>query len=252
MPRIAKIGGIPTACVTRAELAQIMVRDALAARAGDLKQPRVVVASNGSVIAGYHRQPAFRSLIDQADLIDPDGMSLVLTTRLLWRRPLGERVATTDFIIDACEAAEKAGLRFFFLGGRPGIAARAADELRRRYPGLQIVGVRHGYFDDVEVPEICAEIRASGADVLWLGLGSPRQEAFAIANRAQLAGLGWIRTCGGLFDHLGAGVRRAPLWLQNAGLEWLHRAMLEPRRLGGRYLVTNPAALFHLMTKSRE
>ncbi len=246
------VGGIPTARVTRAQLADVMVLDSFHARMKRDILPKVVIASNGSVIARYHREPAFRALVDQADLIDPDGMPLVLMTKLLWKRPLMERVATTDFIHDAADAAAAMGLRFYFLGGKPGIAAIAAERIREQHPGLEIVGTRDGYFSDDMADDICDEIVAAGTDVLWLGLGSPRQEEFAIRYRERLAGVAWIRTCGGLFDHKAGSYKRAPSWMQSAGLEWLHRAALEPSRLGVRYLLTNPPAFYHLLTKTRE
>lgn len=245
------IGGIRTACTTRAELAAQMLADVERARRGALAKPQVLIASNGSVIAQYHRDPSFRALIEQADLVDPDGMPLVLATRMLLRRPSFERVATTDFIADAAAAAAANGVRFYFLGAKPGIAERARARLIAQFPDLQVVGARHGYFDAREVDGICEDIRASNADVLWLGLGSPLQERFAIHNREKLRGLAWIRTCGGMFDHLGADVPRAPMWMQRIGFEWLHRATLEPRRLGLRYLSTNPSAVYHLLSKTR-
>lgn len=248
---LVTIGGIATARVTRRQLTEIMVSDVHRARARRLVRPNVVVASNGSVIARYHRDASYRALIDNADIVDPDGMSLVFATRLLSKQPLHERVATTDFLIDAATAAEREGIRFFFLGAKPGVARRASHRLTALFPALQIVGVRHGYFEETDSSAICADILESGADVLWLGLGSPQQEAFAMRYRDQLGGLAWIRTCGGLFDHYGADVPRASMWMQRFGLEWLHRAALEPRRLGLRYLASNPLALYHLMTKTR-
>lgn len=245
-----RVGGIPTARATRSALAGQMVRDCRAARGGTLGEPRVVISSNGSVIARYHRDPVFRDLVGRADIVDADGAPLVLASRLLCRRPLPERVATTDFIHDACAAAVSHGLRFYFLGGRPGVAERAAARLRARHPGLAIVGLRHGYFAPPEEADLCRQIRVSGADVLWLGLGSPHQERFAVENRHRLHGLGWIRTCGGLFDHMTGDVPRAPGWMQRAGLEWAYRMMREPSRLGLRYAVTNPPAAFHLLTKT--
>ncbi len=246
------VGGIPTVRATRAEMAGQMALDAGRARRGELVLPRIVVSSNGSVIAAFHRDPAFRHLMLQADLVDADGMPLVMATQLLCREPLRERVATTDFVHDAADVAVRDGLRFYFLGSKPGIAQAAADALHARHPGLAIAGLRDGYFPLEAEEGICAEVCASGADVLWVGLGSPRQEAFAVRNRERLGGLGWIRTCGGLFDHCSGQVRRAPRWMQQASLEWLHRAVLEPRRLGWRYIATNPAALFHLVTKTRD
>jgi exopolysaccharide biosynthesis WecB/TagA/CpsF family protein len=246
-----RVGGITTINMTRRTLAEQMAADVELARSGALPIPRAVIASNGSVISSYHHQPRFRSLIDAADIIDPDGMPLVLATRLLTRRPLRERIATTDFIHNASSIAAERGIRFFFLGARPGVAASAAERLRADHPGLDIVGVRHGYFEDKDVPGIIRQIRASRADVLWLGLGSPLQEEFAIRHREDLPGLAWIRTCGGMFDHIGTDVPRAPRWMQAAGLEWLFRAVLEPQRLGRRYLFTSPVAAYHLLTKTR-
>lgn len=230
----------------------MMASDVASARGGELAVPRVMVSSNGFVISLYHRNAEFRAIMDKVDLIDADGMPLVLFTRFFWKQPLPERLATTDFIYDAAAMAVSEGIKFFFLGARPGIAAAAADTLRGQYPGLQIVGARNGYFTAEDEDAICAEIRASGADVLWVGMGTPRQESFAIRRRDQLQGLAWVRTCGGLFDHIGANVPRAPMWMQNIGLEWLHRTMIEPRRLAPRYFSTNFSALYHLISKSRE
>ena len=248
----AMIGGIRTSRMTRTELAAAMLADVLRARAGGLPVPKVVVSSNGLVISSYHRDRAFRALVDQADIVDVDGMPLVFATKLFWRRSLSQRVATTDFIRDAAAAAAAAGVRFYFLGGKPGVGEIAARNLQRAFPALEIVGIRDGYFAEGEEADICREIVASGADVLWLGLGSPKQERFAIRHRERLAGLAWIKTCGGLFDHVSASVPRAPGWMQAAGLEWLYRAILEPRRLGLRYLRTNPQAVYHLLTKTRD
>ncbi len=243
------IGGIRTACITKKDLVERMVGDCLASRDQDAALPKLVFASNGFVIAKYHRDRPFRELMDQADVVDADGMPLVLVSRLL-KNPLPERIATTDFIFDACEAAARRGLRFYFLGGRPENNTRAMSFFQRRFPGLQLVGGRDGYFSASEEAQICAQIRALKIDVLWLGLGSPLQESFAVRHRSDLAGVGWIRTCGGMFDYYSGHAPRAPAWMQNAGLEWLFRASQEPARLGARYLSTNLPALYHLLTNS--
>jgi exopolysaccharide biosynthesis WecB/TagA/CpsF family protein len=246
------IGGIPTVRYTRHQLAQRMVADHRRMQRGELAAPQVVVSSNGSVIAGYHRDTRFRTLIDAADIVDADGMPLVFASKLFCKAPLQERVATTDFIHDAAAAAEQHGIKFYFLGARPGVAAHAAETIRNLHPHLDVVGVRDGYFSLRDEEGICRDIVDSGADILWVGLGSPLQEDFAVRNRTRLAGLTWIRTCGGLFDHHAGSVRRAPLWMRNAGLEWLHRLLQEPRRLALRYIVTNPVAAFHLLTKTHD
>lgn len=246
------IAGIPTLCATRAELARVMVTDHQDTRDGQTTLPRIVISSNGSVIAAFHSDPSFRSLVLEADIIDADGMPLVMASRIFCQNPLRERVATTDFIHDAADAAVAANMRFYFLGGEKGIAERAADKLVASHPGLDIVGCRDGFFRPEDEASICADIVSKRTDVLWLGLGSPKQEAFAVRNRHALAGLTWIRTCGGLFDHVVGRTRRAPQWMQSCGIEWLFRAAQEPRRLGPRYLRTNPIAAFHLFTKTHD
>jgi N-acetylglucosaminyldiphosphoundecaprenol N-acetyl-beta-D-mannosaminyltransferase len=250
--RTLLVGGIPTTRLTRADLAALMVADCKAARAGEAGYPRVVVSSNGAVIADFHRSASFRELILQADIVDADGMPLVMATQLLCAEPLKERVATTDFINDAAAAAEREGLRFYFLGAKPGVAETAAQHFRALYPGLEIVGVRNGYFTQDDEAALCEEVLALGVDVIWVGLGSPLQEAFAQRNRERLAGIGWIRTCGGMFDHYSGKFKRAPQWMQLLGLEWLHRTINEPLRLSGRYFRTNLPALFYLATKTSD
>jgi N-acetylglucosaminyldiphosphoundecaprenol N-acetyl-beta-D-mannosaminyltransferase len=246
------IAGIPTLRATRAELATIMVADYRNTQQGHKTLPRIVISSNGSVIAAFHGDPSFRSLVMEADMIDADGMPLVMASRIFCHNPLLERVATTDFIHNAADAAVSANMRFYFLGGETGIAERAAQKLVALHPGLDIVGCRDGFFKPEDEAAICADIVKRGTDVLWLGLGSPKQEAFAVRNRSALTGLTWIRTCGGLFDHVVGRTRRAPQWMQSCGIEWLFRAAQEPRRLGPRYLRTNPVAAFHLFTKTHD
>lgn len=250
--RTATIGGISIARLGREELAALMRADVARARAGDLAMPRVVTSANGSVVAAFNRDPAYRATIEQADIVDADGMPLVFASRLMCREPLEERTATTDFLLDAAALAAAEGIRFYFLGAKPGVAARAAEHLRSRFPGLKVVGARHGYFAPDTIPDICAAVRASGADVLWLGLGTPMQERVAVEYRHLLGGVGWVRTCGGLFDHYGGGVSRAPGWMQALGLEWLYRAAREPVRLGWRYLVTSPVAIYYLLTRTHD
>jgi exopolysaccharide biosynthesis WecB/TagA/CpsF family protein len=236
------IGGVPCSRASRAEMVAAMLDDVRLARAGGWPA-RALAAANGLVVSLYHSDPAFRKMIAATDIVDVDGQPLVLATHLICRAPLRERVATTDLILDAAKVAAEQGLRFYFLGARPGVAAAAAEHLTARYPGLQIVGCRDGYFSQGEEEAICADVVAAGTDVLWLGLGSPLQDRFAARNRDRLAGLAWIRTCGGLFDYYSGDQPRAPWLMQVLGLEWLFRSLREPRRLGLRYLTTNPRAV---------
>jgi exopolysaccharide biosynthesis WecB/TagA/CpsF family protein len=242
------VGGISTACVSRRQLGGLMVGDCLAARGG-LRLPRLVFASNGHAIAMAALDAGFRAQFGQADLVHADGEPVVVASRLLTDTPVPERSATTDFLFDAAGAAEEFGLKFYLLGSTDEINARAADKLTETYPGIEIVGRRNGYFRREAEEAICAEINASGADVVWVGLGVPLEYEFCLRITSRLK-VGWIVTCGGCFNFAAGDYVRAPDWMQNNGLEWLHRLWREPRRLFWRYLVTNPIAIAMLLFRT--
>lgn len=233
--------------LTRKELAAVMVADCLAARdSSGTVSPKLVFSSNGQGVALAGRDSRFDRAMAEADIIHADGMSVVTASRRTGT-PLPERIATTDFIHDAARVAVENDLRFFLLGGTEQQNARAMDALRMQYPTLDLAGGHHGYFNESEDERVCALVVASGADVVWVGLGRPRQEFWSVANQQRLTGVAWVKTCGGLFGFLSGDARRAPMWMQRLGLEWLHRAILEPRRLGWRYLTTNPYAAYRLV-----
>jgi exopolysaccharide biosynthesis WecB/TagA/CpsF family protein len=243
------VGGIRTACLTREGLARMMVLDCLAARDAPGCRPKLVFASNGHAIALAARDEAFRFTFEQADIIHADGQAAVFASRLLTRTPIPERSATTDFIHDAAGTAAQNGLRFFLLGATEETNAQAARILRETYPGLQIVGRHHGYFSPMEEDELCDEINLTQPDVIWIGLSVPHEYEFSVRNRSRLRA-GWMVTCGGCFNFITGAYARAPGWMQALGLEWLHRLIREPRRLFWRYAVTNPLALFLLLTRT--
>jgi len=247
-----RIGGFMTIAATRQQLADLMVEHCLAARAQSHAPlaPKLVFSSNGQGIAYAGENAEFARAMAQADVIHADGMSVVNASRVLTRTPLPERVATTDFFHDAATAALKAGLRFYVLGGKESQNREATEAMQRLYPGLQIAGRRNGYFNPDEDADVCKGIVDSGADVLWVGLGKPKQELWSVANRERLRGVGWLKTCGGLYSFLAGDSPRAPGWMQAAGLEWLYRASLEPRRLGPRYLLTNPQSIYRMVRYS--
>lgn len=233
--------------ITRAGLAEVMVRDSLQARRErDSWIPKVVLSANGQGIALAGRDPKFAAVMAQADIIHADGMPVVFASRMT-RHPLPERIATTDFFHDAATAAEAHGLKFYILGAREAQNRAAVETIMRLYPKVEIVGRRDGYFKPEQDAEVCHEIRRSGADVLWVAMGKPQQEFWAVRNRENLKGVGWIKTCGGLYAFLAGDAPRAPDWMQKVGLEWLYRALQEPDRLGWRYLTTNPYSLYRLV-----
>jgi N-acetylglucosaminyldiphosphoundecaprenol N-acetyl-beta-D-mannosaminyltransferase len=243
------LGGIRTACLSRAAFTRMMLTDCLAARELEQGRPKLVFAVNGHTIALAARDEKFRHTFQRADIVHADGQAGVFASRLLTGSPIPERSATTDFIHDAAKAAVEHDLRFFLLGATEEANEKAARILRETYPGLQIVGRRHGYFSLLDEDDVCDEINLAQPDVIWAGLSVPLEYEFAVRNQGRLKA-GWLVTCGGCFHYVSGDYVRAPLWMQAVGLEWLHRIWREPRRLFWRYAVTNPLALFYLLTRT--
>jgi N-acetylglucosaminyldiphosphoundecaprenol N-acetyl-beta-D-mannosaminyltransferase len=247
---VAMIGGLPIAVLDRLESAKLMVDLALARR-GTGKPALVVTSANGQVLSMCESDVHVRNLFLTADLIHADGMSLVFASRLLSSTPLPERVATTDLIYETAEIAESRSASFYFVGATDEVIEQAVTNMRHLYPRLRIVGYRDGYFGRDTEAKTIEEINDKKPDILWLGLGVPLEQMFAIRNRNRLRNVGLIKTSGGMFDFVSGKNSRAPDWIQAAGLEWAYRICVEPRRLAGRYATTNPHALFLLMTRTK-
>jgi exopolysaccharide biosynthesis WecB/TagA/CpsF family protein len=245
------VGGFPTIRATRDELAALMVRDCIATRQEPETLPKLVFSSNGQGISLAGSDPSFADAMSRADVIHADGMSVVIASRVLTKRPLPERICTTDFFHNAASAAMDAGLSFFLLGGTESQNEAAYEAVRSQYPELRLAGRHHGFIDERGDEHVCKKIVASRADVLWVALGKPRQEFWSVRNRHRLAGVGWIKTCGGLFSYITNDVPRAPAWMRDHSLEWLYRVMQEPTRLSMRYLLTNPHSLYRMVRFSR-
>jgi N-acetylglucosaminyldiphosphoundecaprenol N-acetyl-beta-D-mannosaminyltransferase len=243
------VGGIKTACLSRANLTRMMLADCFAAREIEGTHPKLIFAVNGHAIARAASDEKFRRIFESADIIHADGQAAVFASRFLTGTPIPERSATTDFIHDAAQAAAEHGLRFFLFGATEEANEKAVRVLRETYPGLQIVGRRHGYFSHLDEDDICDEINLTQPDVIWAGLSVPLEYEFAVRNRNRLKA-GWLVTCGGCFNYISGDYRRAPRWMQAIGLEWLHRVWREPKRLFWRYAMTNPLAFFYLLTRT--
>ena len=165
-----------------------------------------------------------------------DGMPLVWASRRL-PTPLPERVAGADLVPALCERAARKGYRVFLLGGAAGVAPEAARVLRARFPGLQIVGAETPPFRTLSAEEQeqqTARIRDARPDLLFVGLGQPKGELW-LAENARNLGVPACVQIGGTLDFLAGRVRRAPLWVQRFGLEWIYRTYREPTRLASRY-----------------
>lgn len=250
MIAVVRIGGLPIAVIDRAKSAQLMIDIALKRRNSGLP-PVIFTSANGQVLSLCARQPRIRDLFIGSDLIHADGMPLVLVSRLAHKSPLPERVCTTDLFHDVAKIAPQRSVRMFLLGATQSVIDEAARRVQALYPELAIVGHASGYFrregDEERIVEV---VNAAQPDILWLGLGAPLEQEFSLRLRDRLRAVGLIKTSGGLFDYLSGKNARAPRWMQAAGLEWAFRMYLEPRRLAGRYLTTNPHALFLLLTRT--
>jgi N-acetylglucosaminyldiphosphoundecaprenol N-acetyl-beta-D-mannosaminyltransferase len=237
---ISYVGGWPHIALDRKAFAELMARDCMHARESKATVlPKLAFSMNGQALSLAEGKGPFRDAMLKADYIQADGQSLVIASRYLSKIVLPERIATTDFFHDAAEVAVKEGLSFYILGASEEEHQKAIENIKKNYPNLRIAGHRNGYFQPEEEADICAAIVASGTDVLWIGLGKPKEQIFCIRNQQKLKGIGWIKTCGGLFDFLSGRNSRAPRWMQDNGLEWLHRLVNDPRRFFWRYMITN-------------
>jgi N-acetylglucosaminyldiphosphoundecaprenol N-acetyl-beta-D-mannosaminyltransferase len=196
---------------------------------------------NVSILMMMRSDQRLQSFVDRAALVVADGQPIV------WCAPwfgqsLPERVTGVDLVDAICERADHLGKRIYLLGATEAIVEKLAQRLRERHPALR-VDFADGYFTKEEAGERADRIRSAGADILFVGMGVPRQEIF-IEEQWERLGVGMAIGVGGSFDVL-AGLRaRAPAWVQKIGMEWFYRLIQEPRRLLMRYLVTNSQFLW--------
>lgn len=192
---------------------------------------------NAAKLVALRDDPGMKAAIEPCGLITADGQSVVWAARLLGAK-LPERVAGIDLMTRLLEAADAKGYGVYVLGARREVLDTALERLRERYPSLTVAGARDGYYADEEADEVCEEIRASGADILFVAMSSPRKEYF-LGERGASLGVPFTMGVGGSIDVIAGLTRRAPRVLQRAGLEWAYRLAQEPRRLARRYFTTN-------------
>ncbi len=203
-----------------------------------------VVFVNAAKVVRYGRDANMQRVMDEADLLLADGMPIVWASKL---RPksLTERVAGIDLMERMMAVSAARGYKVYLLGATERVVRRTVEVLSGRYPALQIAGYRNGYFTPEEESGIVAEINASGADMLLLGMGTPQKEFWADRNLFRLK-VSICQGVGGSFDVVAGITMRAPAWMQHCGLEWFYRFLQEPRRMWRRYLNTNAAFLYIL------
>jgi N-acetylglucosaminyldiphosphoundecaprenol N-acetyl-beta-D-mannosaminyltransferase len=206
-----------------------------------VREPLQIGVLNAAKVIRLRSDTLLREALLECQLLLADGQSVVWASRLLGQ-PLPERVAGIDLFESLLGLADEQGRSVYLLGARPEVLRELESRIARRFPRLVVAGSRDGYFADDESAQVAEAIRASGADMLFLGMVSPKKEIFIGTYGARL-GVPVIHGVGGSFDVLAGVTKRAPARWQRAGLEWAYRLLQEPRRLWRRYLTTNTAFL---------
>ena len=189
--------------------------------------PHLVVTPNAEIVQQARKDAEFAEIIAGADLVIPDGVGVIYASKIL-SRPLKGRVPGVDFAAGLMERMAKAGRKLFLLGAKPGVAEEAAVRLAQTYPGLIVCGTHDGYFQ--EDGPVAEEIKQSGADVVFVCLGAPKQEKW-IRKNGKATGASLLIGLGGSLDVFAGRVERAPEAWQKIGMEWLYRGLKEPARL---------------------
>ncbi|OFC69923.1 WecB/TagA/CpsF family glycosyltransferase [Alteromonas confluentis] len=239
-----RVGGVKTACLSRKQLVDLIVQRSL-----DYKDPffafsapLTVLDSNGQAVSLANSNAEFKKALEDADIVHADGQSIVSFSRWFSDNPIPERTATTDTIHDIPTYFDGT-LRHFLLGGTKQVVKQCGDILSSKYANFKVAGVRDGYFSAEEESRVVDEINEAKPDVLWVGLGKPKEQRFVKNNKNKLK-VPVIITCGGCYNYITGDYKRAPEIFQKTGFEWLHRAATEPRKLLWRYLTTNPHTIY--------
>jgi N-acetylglucosaminyldiphosphoundecaprenol N-acetyl-beta-D-mannosaminyltransferase len=210
------------------------------------------VTPNVDHLVKLQKDRDFKKIYDEAACVFADGMPLLWAGKFLGT-PFRAKISGSDLFPELCSVAAEKGYRLFFMGGRPGAADKAAEVLRGKYPGLIVAGTYcppMGFEKDpVENAKIVRMIRDAKTEILFVGLGAPKQEKWVYDHRAEYDA-GVSIGIGVTFEFVAGMVKRAPVWMQNAGLEWFWRLVMEPRRLWKRYLVDD-SQFFGLLLREK-
>ena len=228
--------GISVVCATRERFAEFLI-----SKSNEFNR-LISYSLNGESLAKFHEDDDFKKMFLNADYVHADGMSIAFASKILNKKPLPERIATTDWFHNVARLSEISGESHYFLGGNDVTLSKTISNVKSLYPNLNIVGYQNGYFAEDEYDRVLKDIDNANPNFIWVGLGRPKQETFSLLIRDNCR-VGLIKTCGGLFDFISGNNRRAPIVMQKFGLEWLFRLYLQPKRLYKRYLITNYQSL---------
>jgi N-acetylglucosaminyldiphosphoundecaprenol N-acetyl-beta-D-mannosaminyltransferase len=246
-PRKQPVVGVGISMTSYSEVAQVCARWIAERRtdtAGSLRHARYICVTSVHGIVSAFLNRSLRPVFNAADIATPDGMPVVWALRSLGARSQ-QRVYGPDLMLALCEQAGKLGHRVFLYGGREETLPVLCERLKARIPGLQIVGAYSPPFRPLtpdEDAQIVQRILDSGADLLFVGLSTPKQDRWMLEHRLKLPGL-VMAGVGAAFDFHAGRVSQAPPWMQRTGLEWLFRLKEEPTRLWKRYLLVTPLFL---------
>ncbi len=242
-PPVLNFFGIPVVNTTMSEAVSWIIGQALTGERHTL----AFVNPDCLNIAWHHE--GYKQVLLEADRVLPDGIGIHIGCRMLGTA-LRENVNGTDLFPLLCEAASQTGLSIYLLGARPGIAEATANNMVQRFPELRIAGACDGYFSPEEEPGVVAAINASGAAILLVAFGVPRQEMWIAGWRSDLRPPICLGV-GGLFDFYSGRIARAPVWMREIGLEWVWRLLQEPKRMWRRYIIGNPLFLSRVWRQTR-
>ena len=212
--------------------------------------PAMVAHANVHTLNLTVDDPSFREVLRAADMVLNDGKGVMLGARLLGSR-FPEDLNGNAFTPRVVARAEERGWPVFLLGAKPGIADDLKGVLEELHPNINIVGTHHGHFSAEEEPDVVVQIRTLGTGLLLVGMGNPYQERF-LGRRLTETGARLGIGVGAYFDFMTGSVARSPKWMNDHGLEWVHRLAMEPKRMWRRYLLGNPAFIARVLKQRRQ
>ena len=192
-------------------------------------QSAAILAINPEKVIKCQDDADFHGLIDQAGLLIPDGIGVVLVARIMGERGI-KRVPGAELMPGLCELAEKKGYTVFLFGAAPEVNALTAEKIQARYPGINIIGKQHGYIVPEEMDGFIDRLKQLSPNILFVALGSPKQEEWIMRHLPDIK-VGICQGVGGTFDVISGKVRRAPGFIRSMHLEWLYRLLANPARL---------------------
>ncbi|WP_409302913.1 WecB/TagA/CpsF family glycosyltransferase [Peribacillus sp. SCS-155] len=236
MQKKVKVLNIPFINTTRKDLIQNIIKPAL-----ENRQKRFIVTANPEIVEYANNHPEYKDILDQADVIAPDGIGIIIASKMI-KQPLQERVAGFDIMHDMFEIANEKGLKVYMLGAEKSVIEKAAENVKRQYPSLRLVGYHHGFID-INEREIAERIAQLKPDIILTALGFPRQEQW-IHKYISIFPKGLFMGVGGSFDILAGKLNRAPVIWQKLNLEWLYRLIKQPSRW--RRMLVLPLFILHV------